>query len=167
MTIGAGGFLLLGVASLVFLVTQIGNRGLTLIPHPMYEVTAKFDNIADLKVGAHVSMAGVDIGRVKRIDLDAVEQKAVVSMRLDTEFNRIPNDSSASIHTRGLLGGKFVSLTNGGSAVYLKDNDRIPYTRSALSLESVINHFVAHYLQSKSGAAASADQSADRPSTTP
>jgi phospholipid/cholesterol/gamma-HCH transport system substrate-binding protein len=162
MSIGAGGFVLLGIASIVFLVTQIGNRHGTLTTHSMYEVTAKFDNIGDLRVGAQVSMSGVEIGRVRGIAFDAVEQKAVVSMRLNTDFNRIPNDSSASINTQGVLGGKFVSITNGGSEVYLKNNDRIPYTHSATSLESVIGQLLTHYLKAKSGPAAGTDGSPNR-----
>jgi phospholipid/cholesterol/gamma-HCH transport system substrate-binding protein len=157
MTIGAVGFVLLGVGSLIFLVTQIGKGGVSLTPHAMYAVTAKFDNIGDLKAGARVSMAGVEIGRVMRIDFDATEQRAVVSMRLNAEFNRIPNDSSASINTQGILGGKFVSLTNGGSEIYLKNNDRISQTRSATSLENVISQLLTHYLQAKSGSASGTD----------
>ncbi len=153
LTIGAAGFVLLGVAALAFLLTQISNRRVSLATHPMYEVTARFDNIADLKVGARVSMAGVEMGRVMAIGFDAAEQKAVVSMRLNTEFDRIPSDSSASINTRGVLGGKFISLQNGGSDVYLKDNDQIVHTRSAVPLENMIGRLVAHYLRAKSEAA--------------
>jgi phospholipid/cholesterol/gamma-HCH transport system substrate-binding protein len=162
LAVGAAGFVLLGVSAVVFLLTQISNRRLSLITHPMYEVTAKFDNIGDLKVGARVAMAGVEVGRVKGIGFDAMEHKAVVAMRLNTEFNQIPNDSFASINTRGVLGGKFISLQNGGSDVYLKDNDRIAYTRSATSLEDVISRVLVHYLQAKSGSAAGTDSAADR-----
>jgi phospholipid/cholesterol/gamma-HCH transport system substrate-binding protein len=160
LAIGTAGFVLLGVAAVVFLLT-LSNRQLSLITHPMYEVTAKFDNIGDLKVGARISMAGVEVGRVKGIGFDAMEHKAVVAMRLNTEFNQIPNDSSASITTRGVLGAKFISLQNGASDVYLKDNDRIAYTRSAISLEDMISRVLVHYLRAKSGTAAGPDP-ADR-----
>jgi phospholipid/cholesterol/gamma-HCH transport system substrate-binding protein len=161
LTAGAAGFVLLGLGALAFLLTQISNRRISLGNHPMYAVTAKFDNIADLKVGARVSMAGVEMGRVIAIGFDAGEQRAVVSMRLNTEFDHIPNDSFASINTRGILGGKFVSLQNGGSDIYLKDNDQIVHTRSAIPLENMIGQFVAHYLRAKGEAAASAGSSAD------
>ncbi|MDB6084287.1 MAG: hypothetical protein JWN43_2168 [Gammaproteobacteria bacterium] len=161
MSIGAAGFVLLGIASLVFLVTQVGNRGRSLHSGPMYAVSALFDNVGDLKVGARVSMSGVEVGRVVRIDFDAAEQKALVSMRLNTEFDRIPTDSSASIHTQGFLGGKFVSLANGGSAVFLKDNDRIPYTHSATSIENVISQLLTRYLRAKSMPPANSDQPVD------
>src|SRR5260370_5530380 len=110
--LGAGGFVLLGVAALAFLLTQISNRHLSLKPQPIYEVTAVFDNVGDLRVGANVSTSGVEMGRVSRIYFDAAEQKAVASMRLSTGFNRIPIASSAAIYTQGTLGRQFVRLTN-------------------------------------------------------
>jgi phospholipid/cholesterol/gamma-HCH transport system substrate-binding protein len=147
--LGAAGFVLLGVSALAFLLTQISNRRLSLGSQPKYEVTAMFDNVGDLKVGARVSMSGVEVGRVGRIDFDAAEQKAVVFMRLSTDFKRIPNDSSASIYTQGILGGKFVGLTNGGSDVFLKDQDHIVATHSAMPLENVIGQLFTRYLKTK------------------
>jgi phospholipid/cholesterol/gamma-HCH transport system substrate-binding protein len=148
-TLGAGGFVLLGAAALAFLLTQISNRHLSLESQPIYEVTASFDNVGELKPGARVSMSGVEMGRVSRIDFDAAEQKAVVSMRLIAQFNRIPIDSSAAIQTNGILGRKFVALTNGGSDVFLKNQDRIAATRSATPLENVIGGLFTRYLKSK------------------
>jgi len=148
-SLGAGGFVLLGVAALAFLLTQISNRHFSFGSQPIYEVTAMFDNVGDLKAGAHVSMSGVEVGRVSRIDFDAAEQKALVSMRLSTQFDRIPIDSSAAIYTQGILGRKFVGLTNGGSDLYLKNQDRIAATRSAMPLENVIGQLFTKYLKTK------------------
>ena len=149
--LGACGFVLLGVAALAFLLTQISNRHFSFGSQPIYEVTAMFDNVGDLKAGAHVSMSGVEVGRVSRIDFDAAEQKALVSMRLSTQFDRIPIDSSAAIYTQGILGRKFVALTNGGSGVFLKNQDRITATRSATPLENVIGGLLARYKNTKTG----------------
>jgi len=148
-SLGAGGFVLLGVAALAFLLTQISNRHFSFGSQPIYEVTAMFDNVGDLKAGAHVSMSGVEVGRVSRIDFDAAEQKALVSMRLSTQFDRIPIDSSAAIYTQGILGRKFVGLTNGGSDLYLKNQDRIAATRSAMPLENVIGRLFTKYLKTR------------------
>jgi phospholipid/cholesterol/gamma-HCH transport system substrate-binding protein len=146
LNVGAGTFVLLGFAALAFLTTQTTNHGIHLGPQrSVYLVTAKFDNIGDLKVGAPVSMAGVDVGRVTRIDLDTKEFKAVVSMQLESKYNTIPSDSDASIYTQGLLGGKFVGLTAGGADTYLKNNDQIDFTQSALVLENLIAQLVANF----------------------
>lgn len=145
LNVGAGAFVLLGFAALAFMTTQTTDHGIHLAGGGhFYTVTAKFDNIGDLKVGAPVSMAGVDVGRVVRIDLDTKEYKAVVSMKLNAKFDQIPSDSDASIYTQGLLGGKFVGLSAGGADTYLKNDDHIDFTQSALVLENLIGQFLAN-----------------------
>jgi phospholipid/cholesterol/gamma-HCH transport system substrate-binding protein len=150
LNVGAGTFVLLGFAALAFLTTQTTSRGLHFASPPHYDLTAKFDNIGDLKVGAPVSMAGVEIGRVARIDLDTNEFKAVVLLRVNAKYDHIPTDSDASIYTQGLLGGKFVGLTAGGEDTYLKDKDQIDFTQSAFVLESLIGQLVANFAKSPS-----------------
>jgi phospholipid/cholesterol/gamma-HCH transport system substrate-binding protein len=150
LNLGTGTFVLLGFAALAFLTTQTTTHGLHLKSTPHYEVTAKFDNIGDLKVGAPVSMAGVEIGRVSRIDLDTKEYKAVVHMQLNAKYNQIPTDSDASIYTQGLLGGKFVGVTAGGAETYLKNRDQIDFTQSAFVLENLVGQVLANFGKSSS-----------------
>ncbi|HEX3949651.1 MAG TPA: outer membrane lipid asymmetry maintenance protein MlaD [Steroidobacteraceae bacterium] len=149
LNLGTGSFVLLGFAALFFLTTQTTSRGLSWFGPPHYEVTAKFDNIGDLKVGAPVSMSGVEIGRVTKIDFDSNEYKAVVSLRLNERYDKIPTDSDASIYTQGLLGGKFIGLTAGGADTYLKDKDQIDFTQSAFVLENLIGQVLANFTKSK------------------
>ena len=61
------------------------------------------------------------------------------------QFNQIPDDSFASIQTQGLLGGKYIGISPGGSEKFLKDGGRIDQTQSAIVLESLINKFFAGY----------------------
>ena len=149
LNLGTGSFVLLGFAALFFLTTQTTSRGLSWFGPPQYELTAKFDNIGDLKVGAPVSMSGVEIGRVSKIDFDSNEFKAVVRLRLNERYNKIPTDSDASIYTQGLLGGKFIGLTAGGADTYLKNNDQIDFTQSAFVLENLIGQLLANFTKSK------------------
>src|ERR1700693_4593786 len=150
LNLGTGSFVLLGFAALFFLTTQTTSHGLAIFGPPRYEVTAKFDNVGDLKVGAPVSMSGVEVGRVAKIDFDSNEYKAVVLLRLNARYNKIPVDSDASIYTQGLLGGKFIGLTAGGAETYLKDKDHIDFTQSAFMLENLIGQLAANF--AKSGA---------------
>ncbi|HMK86986.1 MAG TPA: outer membrane lipid asymmetry maintenance protein MlaD [Steroidobacteraceae bacterium] len=166
LNVGTGTFVLLGFAALAFLTTQTTSHGLHLGSAPSYEVTAKFDNIGDLKVGAPVSMSGVEIGRVSRIDLDTKEYKAIVHLQLFSRYSEIPTDSDASIYTQGLLGGKFVGITAGGAETYLKNHDRIEFTQSALQLESLIGQFMANFGKS-SGSSGSSDSTAAKPDAAP
>jgi phospholipid/cholesterol/gamma-HCH transport system substrate-binding protein len=171
LNVGAGAFVLLGFAALAFLTTQTTNHGIHLgHSGSFYVVTAKFDNIGDLKVGAPVSMAGVDVGRVTRIELDTKQYKAVVSMQLNAKYDQIPSDSDASIYTQGLLGGKFIGLTAGGSDTFLKNNDQIAFTQSALVLENLIGQLVANFSNKGSdstGSSGSSGSSGSTPTPTP
>lgn len=139
-----GLFVLLGFAALFFLVTQITNRELS-ASGGSYGVTAQFENIGSLKAGAAVSMAGVTIGRVESIRFDQSVYKAVVDMRINSAYDRIPTDSDASIMTSGLLGGQYVGITAGGSEDYLKNGSRIEFVQDALVLENLINQLAASF----------------------
>jgi phospholipid/cholesterol/gamma-HCH transport system substrate-binding protein len=143
--LGTGLFVLLGFAAFFFLTTQTTSKGLSFSSKPHYDVTAKFDNVGDLKVGAPVTMAGVEVGRVAAINFDSTEYKAVVTLRMNAAFDKIPNDSDATIYTQGLLGGKFIGLTAGGSETYLKNKDQIEFTQSAIVLENLIGQFMANF----------------------
>jgi len=150
LEIGTGLFVLLGFAALLFLTTQLPASGLRFgSAKSGYHVTAEFDDIGDLKVGSSVTMAGVRIGDVSAIRFDSKVYKAVVAMRINPQFNQIPQDSYASIQTQGLLGGKYVGISPGGADEYLKDGSNIDQTQSAIVLESVVNKFFASYATSK------------------
>jgi phospholipid/cholesterol/gamma-HCH transport system substrate-binding protein len=142
--ISTGLFVLLGFASLFFLVTQITNRELS-VDGASYEVTARYENVGSLKPGAAVSMAGVTVGRVDSITFDQAVYKAVVTMRIASSYNRIPEDSYASIMTSGLLGGQYIGITAGGAEEFLKQGDRIEQVQDALVLENLINSLVASF----------------------
>ena len=149
--IGTGLFVLLGFVSLLFLTTQLPSSGLKLAAAKTgYHITAAFDNVGDLKVGSPVTMAGVNLGEVESIRIDWNTYKAVVSMRIDNKYDKIPDDSDASIQTQGLLGGKYIGISPGGQDSYLKQGSRIDQTQSAIVLESLINKFFANY-SSKGG----------------
>jgi len=153
LSLGTGLFMLLGFAALLFLTTQTTSRGISFGSKPHYDISAKFDNIGDLKVGAPVSMSGVEMGRVVSIGFDWNAYKAVVVMRIEEQYNKIPTDSDASIYTQGLLGGKFIGLTAGGAETYLKNQDRIDFTQSAFVLENLIGQFLANFAKSTAPAA--------------
>jgi phospholipid/cholesterol/gamma-HCH transport system substrate-binding protein len=143
LEIGTGLFILLGFAALIFLTTQLPSSGLSIRDANVYRLSATFDNIGDLKEGAPISMSGVNVGRVTRIAYDSGQYKAVVDLSINKSYDKIPDDSDASIQTQGLLGGKYIALTPGGSETYFKDGGRIGFTQSAIVLESLINKLFA------------------------
>ena len=145
LEIGTGLFVLLGFAALAFLTTQLPGTSLKLSGGPpTYQVTAKFDNVGDLKAGSPVTMAGVTIGRVESIRFDPKDYKAAVTLRIENQYSEIPDDSDASIQTAGLLGGKYIGIGPGGSETFLKEGGQIEFTQSAIVLESLVNKFFAN-----------------------
>ena len=80
--ISTGLFVMLGLAAILFLVTQITNREFK-VNSTSYRLRADFENVGGLKAGAPVSMAGVTIGRVEEIQYDMKLLKAVVTLRID------------------------------------------------------------------------------------
>lgn len=139
--ISVGVFVALGLAALFMLAMQISNLS-ALTEGEGYRVTARFANIGGLKVRAPVTMAGVRIGRITNIDFDEDTYEAVVTLAIQSKYDRLPEDTSASIYTAGLLGEQYVSLEPGGEERYLKDGDEIKLTQSALVLERLVGQFL-------------------------
>lgn len=139
--IGTGLFVFLGFAALLFLSTQTTNLE-AYIGANSYTVTAHFNNVGGLKPRSPVSMAGVTIGRVEKIGFDPEQLNAVVTLNISGKYDRIPEDSDASILTAGLLGGQYVGLQPGGSDRYLEDGDEIMFTQSAVVLENLISKYL-------------------------
>ena len=71
---------------------------------------ALFNNVQELKVGDRVKMAGVEVGRVEKIDLQDEKARVTFKMRPNAE---VKTDSTATIKFTGLMGQNFVSLDFG------------------------------------------------------
>ena len=69
-----------------------------------------FSNSGGLKTGAAVVVAGVEVGRVKRVVLD--DYQAVTYLDLPKDL-KVQEDAIASIKTKGLIGEKYLDLTPG------------------------------------------------------
>ena len=136
----AGIFLLLAIAALIFLAMQATDRGVT--TGGSYEITASFSNVGGLKPRAKVSMGGVTIGMVENIQLDPDTFDARVVMRISDRYDNLPEDTSASILTAGILGDQYVGLEPGGSPEALREGDRIMLTNSAVVLEQLIGRYM-------------------------
>ena len=136
-----GLFVFAGIVALFFLTTRVTNFD-SYEGAGGYEVNARFDNVGSLKLRSPVAMSGVTIGRVSEIQFDVDQLEAVVTMRIDSRYNKIPDDSDASILTQGILGGQYVGIEPGGSEDYFADNSEIQFTQSAIVLEQLISKYL-------------------------
>lgn len=153
----------LGLIALFFVAMQVSNLGDLSSTKGSYLLKARFGNVGSLKVRAPVSMAGVTLGRVERISFDTDRYEALVEMRMDPRFAKLPEDTSASILTAGLLGEQYVGLSAGGSESYLKNGDEIELTQSAVVLEQLISRFLFNKAEEGKGNPAKASSQSPGP----
>lgn len=144
-----GLFILIALAAVVFLclkvadIKEMGNQ-------PTYRVYASFGNIGGLKERSPIKIGGVVIGRVASISLKEESEgnyRPEVALDILKIYDHIPDSSSLSIRTSGLLGEQFLALNLGfydeelGSDL-LKEGGRIENTNSAMVLEDLIGQFL-------------------------
>ena len=144
-----GLFVLLGMAGLLFLALKAANLA-SFGARDGYQISARFDNIGGLKARSPVRSAGVTVGRVTSIALDAKTFQGVVTMEIDSSV-KFPRDSSAKILTAGLLGDQYIGIEPGSADENLAAGSVIRQTQSAVVLENLIGQFVS----SKAGEAGS------------
>jgi phospholipid/cholesterol/gamma-HCH transport system substrate-binding protein len=146
--ISVGLFMLLGLLALsvmVMKVSGISDLGAT----KGYTVTANFTDIGGLKVRAPVTVAGVKIGEVTRIELQPEQLNAKVTMLLNKDKPIPYEDASARILTEGLLGSNYISIVPGfdddeenKEHPYLRAGDVIAKTQEAVILENLIGQLL-------------------------
>lgn len=111
---------------------------------------ANFTKADGLMNGAAVRVAGIPVGHVAG---QTLSENYRVHVRL--VFNRyleLPEDSSATIETDGLLGEKHLEIIPGGSYELLASGDVIGYTQNAIILGELMDK-VNQYMREKKKAA--------------
>jgi phospholipid/cholesterol/gamma-HCH transport system substrate-binding protein len=141
--VGTGLFIVLGFAALAYLATQTTSL-VNVSQGASYTLKARFTNVGQLKNRAPVKLAGVRIGSVQSIQLEPAKLDALVTMSIDKRYNQIPEDSSASVLTSGLLGDQYIGIQPGGSPNSLKNGDELILTQSAVQLEDLIGKFMVN-----------------------
>jgi phospholipid/cholesterol/gamma-HCH transport system substrate-binding protein len=102
---------------------------------------ARFQSSSGLKKGADIEMAGVIIGKVKAISFDPEDYEAVVDLSIPKEI-KVQEDAIASVRSTGIIGGKFIKISPGGSDVILEPGETIVETESSVSLEELISKYI-------------------------
>ncbi len=101
-----------------------------------YELRAVFENVSGLVIGARVEMAGVVVGKVKRIEL-LPEGKVRVDLAI-YEGIKVTEDAEAWIKTAGVLGERYVEIRQGKKRTFLKPGDFIAKTESPLEVRELL-----------------------------
>ncbi|HID48416.1 MAG TPA: MCE family protein, partial [Chromatiales bacterium] len=87
--IWVGVFIAVGLAALFMLAMKVSNLADYQVKEG-YELVARFADISGLKERSPVTVAGVRIGRVKRIAFDDQTLEAVVVMEIDSRHDKLP-----------------------------------------------------------------------------
>jgi phospholipid/cholesterol/gamma-HCH transport system substrate-binding protein len=104
-----------------------------------YTIQAAFTTVGGLQTGAAVELAGVQIGRVEKVDLDNF--RARVKLKIQ---DGIPlyEDAKAAIKTKGLIGERYVEISPGRGAKSLEPGGQIRDTESPVDIQELIAKFI-------------------------
>lgn len=126
-------------AALVFLVFSYSTANVGSVSG--YNLTANFSGTGGLAVGDDVTISGVKIGSVSRVDLDPASYLARVTITVDPTV-RLPDDTAALISSESLMGGKYMALEPGASEDMLSPGGHIQYTQAPQNLEQLLGQFI-------------------------
>lgn len=119
-----------------------------------YELVARFERVDGLDAGADVRISGIKVGKVTALTLDPTTFRAEVRFSVASGIE-VPTDSSASVASASLLGGKYLSIVPGGDTEVLKPGGEITLTQSSVNLEELLGKFIFSSSPGGSGAAGS------------
>ncbi len=134
-----GVFVLIGILCVAYLTIKLGR--MEWFGDDYYQLDAFFNSVSGLKTGAVVEMSGVTVGKVDAISLDQNSRMARVQLRIREDLT-LYDDVIASIKTSGLIGDKYIALSQGGSGQPIEPGGIIFDTESALDIEELISKFV-------------------------
>ncbi len=107
----AGVFILIVLVLAAGAILLMGQKTKLFVPTSTIRITMK--NVAGLKEGAPVWLAGVDVGVVKQIRFENPRNSNEVRITAEVDSNahkKIGPDSVITIKTRGLMGEKYVDI---------------------------------------------------------
>ena len=132
-----GLFVVVGLGCLAYLSVQMAR--VQLFGSNMYTLTAVFPTVSGLRSGASVEIAGVTVGHVQRVELDGFD--AVVTMRVHKDV-QLSKDAIVSIRTRGLIGEKYLRVSQGADDRTIPAGGRVREVEPPLDFEEMIAQLI-------------------------
>ena len=94
-----------------------------------YRVQVAFPEAVTLATEADVRIAGVSVGKVRKLDVDAAGNRTLATIELDRQFAPLHADAQAMLRQKTLLGETYVELTPGRSARTIPEGGRLADAR--------------------------------------
>jgi len=101
---------------------------------------ATFEDAGGLRVGADVMMAGVSIGRLSSIGLNE-DSEAVLTMEIQNDIH-LSTDAIAAVRTKGIIGERYIRMSQGADDEVLNNGDEMEETESAINIEDLISKYI-------------------------
>ena len=139
LELAVGIFVFIGMLAVGYLTIKLGK--MEVLQGDYYQVSARFQNVAGLKAGSSVQIAGVPVGRVAAVTVNPENFAAIVTLKIEKQVV-LNDDTIASVKTEGLIGDKIIKLSPGGSGKELKPGDTMVETESAIDFEQLISQFI-------------------------
>ena len=106
-----------------------------------YNVTSKFLKVGGLTVGSDVLLNGIKVGTVVAQKLNPDDYTAEVKMSLSSDI-QLPEDSTFSIVSDGLMGDKFIKIDPGHGKTMLQDGSVVKNTKDFKTLEDMVGEII-------------------------
>ena len=109
-----------------------------------YRFQVAFPNAYDVADTADVRIAGVSVGSVVSKQLDARDNRTLVTIQMDNQYAPIRSNTRAILREKTLLGETYVELTPGSAnSKPLPDGGRLPNGQviAAVQLDQIFNTF--------------------------
>lgn len=137
-----GLFTIISLISTLILTIQISDIKTAFKKENTYTLIAIFKNIGNLKKKAKVTIGGVKIGSVGKIQLKKINETEYypqVELIINCKINDIPVDSSINILMSSLLGDSYIQIELGNENKFLKNGDIVTLTTQALIIEELVS----------------------------
>ena len=133
-----GIFVLVGLAVFLGVIYMLGARARLF--EARYTLYGEFTEVGGLQEGATIRLAGVQIGRVSKVELPGEPGgKVRVELKIARQFaDRIRKDSEARIQTQGLLGDRIVEVTVGSAQTAAVQPGETLKSRDPVDISNVI-----------------------------
>ena len=102
--------LIIGVTVLIILIVNAANSPWSVSGELL---RVNFNNAGDLRVGAKVQLAGVQVGKVTSVELNQDGTRVEVQMRVKDAFQRLRQGCQVKVGVIGFVGEAYIHLTNG------------------------------------------------------
>jgi len=141
---------LIGAATTLVVIVAVflaynANNGLPFVP--TYDLRTEVPNAANLVRGNEVRIGGTRVGVVNRIEprrRPDGRTTAVLSLKLETSVQPLPDDSTVIVRPRSALGLKYLEITKGESRTGFASGSTIPLAQ-ATPRAVEIDEFVAMF----------------------